>query len=157
MAKRKRKKKTHDTGGITVCYIFPSCISGVGEAPRQLMKRRQREHVSDTCALRREKKKGVMKFCLVLPLLLCLPKMNWLFRFKKVHDWNTKRGSSISPLNSGRKILRLCGGGTGGSGEVCCWSLIRPRQVLQRKHQSSLLCLETLWTAWDNFFTVSLL
>lgn len=78
-----------------------------------------------------KKKKRVLKFSLYFPLLLHSPEMNWLFRFKKVHGWNTKRGSSISPLNSGRKSCACVEGKRerergGGGMWGCCWSLIRP-------------------------------
>lgn len=66
-----------------------------------------------------------MKFFCDSLLLLHLPKMNWLFRFKKVHGWNTKRGSSISPwiVRENPMAVRRDGGVCGG---LRCWSLIRP-------------------------------
>lgn len=54
-----------------------------------------------------------------------LPKMNWLFRFKKVHGWNTKRGSSISPWIVRENPMAVWK--EGAWGVVRCWSLIRPR------------------------------
>lgn len=48
----------------------------------------------------------------------------WLFRFKKVHGWNTKRGSSISLWIVRENPMAVRRGGEGGGGR--CWSLIRP-------------------------------
>ena len=86
---------------------------------------------------RKKKKKGVLKFFFFAPLLLRLPKMNWLFRFKKVHGWNTKRGSSISPWivrenpvavwREGRRGEERGGEAKGRGGWGCVvGSLIRP-------------------------------
>lgn len=73
----------------------------------------------------KEWKKQVLKFFFYsLLLLLHLPKMNWLFRFKKVHGWNTKRGSSISPWIVRENPMAVWS--KGGRGAVRCWSLIRP-------------------------------
>lgn len=76
---------------------------------------------------RRRKKRKVLKFffsCrrLLLLFLLRLPKMNWLFRFKKVHGWNTKRSSSIRPWivrENPTTVWSNRGGGGGGEGLLC--------------------------------------
>lgn len=116
----------------------------------------------------KKKKKRVLKFFFFAPLLLHSPKMNWLFRFKKVHGWNTKRGSSISPWivrenpvavwREGRRGEGREAKGRGG-GDALLGLWLDPGPVLLRgseqKHQSSLLPLQILWTTWDNFFTVS--
>lgn len=136
-----------------------------GEALRQLMKGRQSAWRRMWMAL--QHRQGVKKknssevsfffFFFFYPrLLLHSPKMNWLFRFKKVHGWNTKRGSSISPWIVKENPMAV--GSKGGAGEGCVVGLwLDPGPVLlkglQRKHQSALL----LWTTWDNFFTGSLL
>lgn len=118
-----------------------------------------REAVNDIWMLAgRRRKKRVLKFSAYSLLLMPLPKMNWLFRFKKVHGWNTKRGSSISPwiVRENPVAVWKWGGGSG----VCVAGLwLDPGPVLlwgsQWKHQSSLLPLQILWTIWDNFSTVS--
>lgn len=113
-----------------------------------------RELVNDTWALARsEKKNEFWSFSFYSLLLSHLPEMNWLFRFKKVHGWNTKRGSSISPWIVRENPMAVWREGC----VVGLW--LDPGPVLlrglQRKHQSSLLPLQILWTTWDNFFTVS--
>lgn len=99
----------------------------VGEALRQLMKERQSTQRACEWHLSagKEWKKWVLKFFFYTLLLLCLPKMNWLFRFKKVHGWNTKRGSSISPRIVRENPMAVWRREDAEKG-VRCWSLIRP-------------------------------
>lgn len=83
-----------------------------------------REAVNDIWMLAGSAKKWVLKFSLYSLLLMPLPKMNWLFRFKKVHGWNTKRGSSISHWIVRENPVAMWKEGEGVG--LRCWSLIRP-------------------------------
>lgn len=60
-------------------------------------KKRLEWHLSSGNEWKNEFWRFFILFYLFYSLPPSLPKMNWLFRFKKVHGWNTKRGSSISP------------------------------------------------------------
>lgn len=94
------------------------------EALRQLMKECSESLWMTIECWQGVKKKRVLKFFFFSLLLMCLPKMNWLLRFKTVHGWNTERGSSISPWIVRENPMALWKAGARGG--VCCWSLIRP-------------------------------
>lgn len=102
-------------------------------------------------------KYSVLKFSILHPLFYICPR--WIgFSGLRKCTAEIQREAHLSALNSERKSSGgVEGGGTAEGCVVGLW--LDPGPVLlrglQRKHQSSLLPLQILWTIWDNFSTVS--